>query len=99
MKKVTAPAGAVVHGPHAITSPAPVWFIRGEAYVADNDRHLPYFTSAGYTIEAAPDGAPGAYTTAVARMQDMETRTYPRSQSVTLQDAAQPGEPLRNYWP
>ncbi|WP_327430933.1 hypothetical protein [Streptomyces sp. NBC_01236] len=98
MKKVLAPAGDVVNGPHAVDSTTPVWFVLGEAYVTDNNPHLTYFQRAGYVIQADAT-APAEYNAAVARMQDMETRNYPRSPSVPLQDAAQPGEPLRNYWP
>lgn len=98
MKKVLAPAGDVVHGPHAVDSGAPVWFVLGEAYVADDEPLLTYFTRAGYVIED-DSTAPAEYTAVVAHMQDMEGRGYGRHQQVTLQDAAQPGEPLRNYWP
>ncbi|NYH78809.1 hypothetical protein FHR84_002134 [Actinopolyspora biskrensis] len=81
--KVTAPSGAVVHGPHHLNPPHDFWWVNGVAYL-DADTHASYaayFVRRGYTVEFGHQ-PPGEHEQQVAAMQTTTVRRH----SVGLQD-------------
>lgn len=92
MHKVTAPAGAVVHGPHDVRNlPPRVWFVDGIAYT-DEPAFLTYFRQSGYLVE--PGEPPADYLAAVERLREQVAADRVRP-AVATQDAMEPGR--RNY--
>lgn len=84
--KITAPAGAIVNGPHKAQGddPEDLYWVEGVLYT-DNGTLIDWFTRKGYTVE--PDETiPAEYTAAVARYRK-ETVATGRKDAVPLQAA------------
>ncbi|MGW4021072.1 hypothetical protein [Streptomyces sp. NPDC005009] len=94
MKKVTAPAGSVVHGPDNPHQDTGHWWVEGVLYT-DDPAMLRHFERGGYTIEDAPDGPPAEYSAAVKDMQQKAGTDYGQRPAAPLRDALDPEH--RNY--
>jgi hypothetical protein len=93
MKKITAPAGPVVHGPeNALLGERSLWWVNGEIYT-DDPEAIARFTDLGYPMEDVPE-APAEYLTGVEWMKEKAQREGYRH-AVPTQDALDPDR--RNY--
>ena len=69
MKKVTAPAGPVVHGPeNTLHGADALWWVHGEIYTDDAEA-IARFADLGYPMEDVAE-APADYLTAVEWMKE-----------------------------
>jgi hypothetical protein len=93
MKKITAPAGPVVHGPeNTLHGPDALWWVHGEIYT-DDPEAIARFADLGYPMEDVAE-APAEYLTGVEWMKEKAQREGYAS-AVATQDALDPDR--RNY--
>ncbi|MFD5105713.1 hypothetical protein [Streptomyces cinereoruber] len=93
MKKVTAPAGPMVHGPeNPLLGERSEWWVNGVIYTS-NPEAVARFTELGYPMEDVAD-APDDYLTGVEWMREKADRDGYAS-AVPTQDALDPNR--RNY--
>jgi hypothetical protein len=98
MRKITAPAGHVLHGPYDTNRPHMPWWVHGVLYT-DHPSLIAYFTRRGeYAIEDVPDGPPAAHLAAVEEMKAHAAGPQGRAgippghrPAVASQDAHNPG--------